>query len=120
MSGPSQGSRRGSIYSWGLVGTRGNRGDPGTGTYSLPSCARWHSERATNGIVAFPPTRDPKCKTVSPLGLQRRGEHKKTRVTQRIQPFLFRIFRKPKVHQVLDEMTKALHISEKSPKFKVG
>ena len=29
MSGPSQGSRRGYSYSWGLVGTRGNSGDPG-------------------------------------------------------------------------------------------
>ena len=29
-------------------------------------------------------------------------------------------FRKPRLHQVLDEMTKALHISEKSQKFPVG
>ena len=33
---------------------------------------------------------------------------------------MYKIFRKPGLRQVFDEMTKALHISEKSPKFTVG
>ena len=91
----------------------------GTGTNSMPSCARWCSERATSGIVAFPSTQDPKRKTVSPLISQRRGEHNQTRFTQRIQTFLYKNLQKPREHQLFDEMIKALHISEKCPKFTV-
>ena len=92
----------------------------GTGTYSTPSCARWRSERATSGIVKFPSPRGTNRKTASPLGLSGRGQHNKIRITQRRQPFLYKFCRKARVHQVFDEMTKALNISEKSPKFTVG
>ena len=60
-SGPNQGSRTGSNYSWGLVGARGNSEDSGN---SMLSCPRWRSGRATSGIVAFPSTRGTKLKMV--------------------------------------------------------
>ena len=116
-AGSSQRSRRGLGH--GLVESEleNSRGTGGIGMRRTPTCALWRSECATSGIDAFSVTRGTKRKKVAPLGSRGQDQDNQTGHTQKLHVLQYKIFRKPRVRQVFDEMTEALHISEKSQIF---
>ena len=116
-AGSSQRSRRGLGHGLVELELGNSRGTGGIGTRRTPTCALWRSECATSGIDAFSVTRGTKRKKVAPLGSRGQDQDNQTGHTQKLHVLQYKIFRKPRVRQVFDEMTEALHISEKSQIF---